>query len=60
MEAKKNTAAPQSHFNWKNVVLVFLHLVVLIVSINGHPIRTSDVVPGALPEALHPAAPKAV
>lgn len=34
-------------------VLVFLHLIVLIVSINGHPIRTSDVVPGALPEALH-------
>jgi len=54
MEATNNTDAPQSHVNWKNVVLVFLHFVVLIVSIAGHPLRTPDVVPGALPETLDP------
>jgi hypothetical protein len=52
MEATNNTGTPQSHFNWKNLVLVFLHVVVLIVSISGHPIKTPDVLPGALPEAL--------
>lgn len=52
MEATNNTGTPQSHFNWKDLVLVFLHVVVLIVSISGHPIKTPDVLPGALPEAL--------
>jgi hypothetical protein len=52
MEATKNTATPQSHIDWKNVVLVFLHIVVLVMSFTGHPIRTSDAVSGALPEAL--------
>jgi hypothetical protein len=53
MKAKNNTGAPQLQFNWKNLVLVFLHVVVLVVSVNSHPIRTSNVVPRALPEALH-------
>jgi len=49
MKVKNNTEAPQLKINWKHLVLVLLHLIVLLLSALSQEFITAEVAARALP-----------
>jgi hypothetical protein len=52
MKVTNNTGAPQFEMNWMNLCLMVLHVIVLLLSIVVHDVRTPVVAAGALSQAV--------
>ncbi len=42
MKVKNNTEAPQSKIDWCSLSLAIMHMIVLVLSLTVHPIKTHN------------------